>query len=325
MARAARVQSSDNVGGGVILGPGASSVRVNGFAVATDGDSIASHGNSPHSNAILVPGNGSLSVRAEGEYIQRAGDIASCGHPIIGGSPNVFVGKRGIPANPYILEHAQEVISEGGQMAPVDDSFRPFSLTLDEEAQEILTAFPPDSNTPGAPVTTDLDPPAPGPEDLPPNCDVIVEVDYNYQLSSNFQLRDLTIDCVFPHSVQGQAGYTVSGIICNLKALCLNVLEPLLVQYPGFRINSGFRKLTSGRSQHEKGMAVDIQWPSIPVADYLPRAQWVRDNISYDQLIMEHGNSIWLHISYNREAAQRRSVLTMVNQTYTPGLILYYS
>lgn len=326
MARVARVQSSDTVGGGIIIGPGAPSVRANGFAVAVDGDAVASHGSSPHSNAILVPGNGSLSVTAEGNRIHRAGDVASCAHPIVGGSPNVFVGKRGIPANPFVFEHAQDVIAEAGNVGPVDDSFKPFSFTLDDEAQEIISGYPPDSITPGAPLVEDLDTPAAPPTEFTPDCEIITDLNYNYLLSPNFQLRDLSIGALFPHAVQGQAGFTLSQIVCNLKALCLNVIEPLLSQYPaGLRINSGFRKMTSGRSQHEKGMAVDIQWVGIPVADYLPRAQWVRDNIAFDQLIMEHGNSIWLHISYDRTVAQRRNVLTMVNQTYQPGLRLYYS
>jgi hypothetical protein len=105
-------------------------------------------------------------------------------------------------------------------------------------------------------------------------------------------------------------------------------LEPLRAKYPGLRINSGFRK-GAGTSQHNKGMAVDIQWAGLSPAGYSPIAQWVTENLPVDQLIFEHGNSIWLHISYNRGLSKQRGQLLTYypkdTPQYKPGLTNYYA
>ena len=145
-------------------------------------------------------------------------------------------------------------------------------------------------------------------------------------ISQNFSIGSFTIHSLFRHSLKAQGGLSVSDIICNLKGLATNVLDPLINQYPNFRINSGFRTFTNGHSQHEKGMAADIQWSGITNREYLERAKWIAKNLIYDQLIFEHGNSIWIHISYNRTSSnQRKNVLTMKGGSYEPGLKLYYS
>ena len=75
--------------GGIISGPGSSSVKVNGATVSVLGDSVVNHGTSPHNAATMVAG--SSSVFAGGVSIVRSGDAASCGH-IATGSTNVLVG-----------------------------------------------------------------------------------------------------------------------------------------------------------------------------------------------------------------------------------------
>lgn len=73
--------------GGVITGPGESSVLVNGSPISLIGDSVASHGDSPHSSATIV--SGSSTVKAGGVGVVRVGDSASCGHTVSGGSSDV--------------------------------------------------------------------------------------------------------------------------------------------------------------------------------------------------------------------------------------------
>lgn len=80
----------DNAGGGLILGPGAPTVRVNGAAAATLGDLIAPHGAGPHAVAVII--GASLTVIGNSKRIARAGDLCSCGHTIAGGSPNTNAG-----------------------------------------------------------------------------------------------------------------------------------------------------------------------------------------------------------------------------------------
>jgi hypothetical protein len=150
--------------------------------------------------------------------------------------------------------------------------------------------------------------------------------DPNFQLSTNIKLVDLTTGTVFPHSLVAQHGLTELQLVCNLKALASNPLEAVCAKYgkpPKF--NSGFRT-GDGKSQHERGQACDIQWPGISHTEYLTRAQWIRDNVNFDQLILEHGNTLWIHVSWNKDSVQqRKSVITMFQGQYTQGLTLHYT
>lgn len=143
-------------------------------------------------------------------------------------------------------------------------------------------------------------------------------VDYDFQLSDNYKLRECSIDCIFPHTIKSSPAGEPEDLISSLSALAKNVLEPLRAKYPGFRINSGFRSYTKGKSQHEKGQAVDIQWPGLSYDEYWERALWVKENIPFDQFIYEHGNSVWFHLSW--ASGIRGSVLTMSRNKYSPGL-----
>ncbi len=148
---------------------------------------------------------------------------------------------------------------------------------------------------------------------------------YNTKLSRNFTLGQMSTGTVLSKSnIRDQVGLKSADIVCNLKAVAENILEPLRARYPGFTINSGFRH-GSGMSQHNKGQAVDLQWPSMTNRQMFEVAQWAARNLPVDQLIVEHGNKIWLHISYNRSASRQRGKLTtMINNRYTNGLTLHY-
>ena len=152
---------------------------------------------------------------------------------------------------------------------------------------------------------------------------------YETNLSPNYKVRSLSLDCFFAHKIKAQRGLSFEDIVCNLKALAVNILEPLKAQYPKIRVNSAFRGTPSlpgnAVSQHEKGQAVDIQIPDMASKDYLPVAEWCVKNLPFDQIIFEHGNTIWLHISYDRnKKKQRKEQKTMINGNFTDGLTLYY-
>jgi hypothetical protein len=151
---------------------------------------------------------------------------------------------------------------------------------------------------------------------------------YTDKLTPNYRIFDLTAGTVFPHKLKAQKGLSERDIICNLKNLAENVIEPLRAKYPTLRVNSAFRgkpSLSGGRtSQHEVGEAVDIQFPNFTKdEDYVPVAKWVAKNLPFDQMIFEHGKSIWLHISLKRGDKQRYQLLTMYKGEYTSGLRLY--
>ena len=118
------------------------------------------------------------------------------------------------------------------------------------------------------------------------------------------------------------------------KVLFENVVQPVRDHYGPTVINSGYRgpelnKAVGGSStsQHCKGQAVDIEIPGIANYDV---AVYIRDNLDFDQLILEFytpgiPNSGWVHVSYNNTGDQRKSTLTALKENgktvYKQGFI----
>jgi hypothetical protein len=106
----------------------------------------------------------------------------------------------------------------------------------------------------------------------------------------------------------------------NLILVCENILEPVRAQFKSpVRISSGYRSPQlnraiggSANSQHCWGMACDFEIPDLDNCDL---AQWVADNLTFDQLILEFHdhvegpNSGWVHASFNAEG-NRSEILT---------------
>ena len=258
-----------------------------------------------------------------------------------------------IPDDPYVSFHAATLLAEAGGNAPHDDpdsEVKDYGATTASQDRLNPPVFKTDPALGVANTTTfdgegtvtvqsEIKIPEKEPLELEGDakdrggvtvCGAFATnpVDYNQKLSASFTIRNLTIGAVFAHNIVAQNGLTVADIICNLKGVAENILEPLNRQFPGVRVNSGFRKGT-GTSQHNKGMAIDVQWPGIRPSEYTARALWVRQNLPFDQLIFEHGNSIWLHISYNRTTARQRNALLTYfppnSPQYKPGLTNHYA
>lgn len=118
------------------------------------------------------------------------------------------------------------------------------------------------------------------------------------------------------------------------KALFENIVQKVRDHFGPTVINSGYRGPAlneavggSSSSQHCKGQAVDIEVPGVANADV---AQWIVDNTEFDQVILEFytpgiPDSGWVHVSYNHEGEQRKSILTAMKENgktvYKPGLI----
>jgi hypothetical protein len=153
---------------------------------------------------------------------------------------------------------------------------------------------------------------------------------YDQQLSTNFKVRSFTVNAVFPYELTNYLSFTTNARFTAMAALATNVAEPLLAKFGALNINSGLRNKTSassGISQHIKGEAIDIQFPGWNYQRYWENAQWVKDNIPYDQFIFEHSSSTglaWYHLSYNRlgnrAATDPTKVMTMFRNHYDPGL-----
>lgn len=141
----------------------------------------------------------------------------------------------------------------------------------------------------------------------------------NEQFSPHFTLREFTRSQVAARL--GIDNVPPEWAIENMRALCVNVLEPVRDQVGPFTLSSGWRsrklnKALKGAddSQHMAGEAADFE--AIGVIN-LDLARWIRCNVKFDQLILEYhvegdDNSGWLHASWCSE--NRGEVLTAVRK-----------
>lgn len=166
----------------------------------------------------------------------------------------------------------------------------------------------------------------------PEKCPDGFELQDNYspalQLSTNFTLGAVSSGAAVTHSaVVEQHGLTKGQIVCNLRSLCRTSLETIKAQYPNMFVTSGFRtKSGSGAkvSQHELGEAADMQFKGVSKQDYYEIAKWIRDNVTFDQLILEYkttGSGMpWIHISCSQKG-NRKQILTMMNHKVVAGTL----
>lgn len=118
---------------------------------------------------------------------------------------------------------------------------------------------------------------------------------------------------VSKYPVRAQHGLTKTQIVENLKELVKNVLIPIKKVYPDVIVTSGFR-VGNSRSQHERGLALDLQFPAHRKSEYPEIARNISRLVDYDQLILEHqtrgtGNP-WIHISHIPNGNNRNELLT---------------
>ena len=136
-------------------------------------------------------------------------------------------------------------------------------------------------------------------------------------LSKRFTIGDLNKNGA--RKIINQKGLSMQDIACNLKMLCLNVLDIVKEMYPNMIITSGFRRPgdaanSATNSQHYLGEAVDIQLPGFSKSQYLDAAKSIQQAVPYDQIILEYSgtSTVWIHISY-KKTGNRKQVFTMHN------------
>lgn len=109
----------------------------------------------------------------------------------------------------------------------------------------------------------------------------------------------------------------------NLKTLALKVFEPVREHFGvPIHISSGYRIINLNQalngsitSQHCRGEAIDIDMKGDKVSN-AQIFQWIKDNLKYDQLIWEFGDSKnpnWVHVSYCKENRQQTLRAVKVN------------
>lgn len=149
-------------------------------------------------------------------------------------------------------------------------------------------------------------------------------------LSPNFSLRELTRSQTARR--RGIDNTPTEKHINALKAVCLHVLEPCRKHFGrSITPSSGYRSKelckaigSKVSSQHAKGQAVDFEVAGV---SNLELAKWIRDNLEFDQLILEFycpkkPNSGWVHVSYRADApyVNRKECLTYNGKRYKKGL-----
>jgi lysozyme len=153
---------------------------------------------------------------------------------------------------------------------------------------------------------------------LPQSCNLINSMDKftpDLQLSKRFTLGALTKNGT--RMPVNQQGLTAQEIVCNLKGLAENCLEPIIGLYPSMIITSGFRRPTdvaesSKTSQHYLGQAADIVIPGFSRQKHYEAIQAIQQLIPYDQLILEYSgaSTVWIHVSF-KYTANRQMAFTM--------------
>lgn len=149
------------------------------------------------------------------------------------------------------------------------------------------------------------------------------------KLSPNFSLNELTKSQT---AIRNHIDNTPTDEhIDALQALCKAILQPVRDHFGiPFTPSSGYRSAelceaigSNKRSQHAKGQAADFELAGI---DNYDLACWIRDNLTFDQLILEYyksgdPSSGWVHCSFKDKGNNRYECLTFSGKEYKKGLI----
>jgi len=145
------------------------------------------------------------------------------------------------------------------------------------------------------------------------------------QLSANFSLLELTKSQTATR--KGIDNTPSPEHQRNLKSLCTRILQPVRDHFNRVvSVSSGYRsealcqaigsKITS---QHAKGQAADFEIYGLSNGEL---AEWIRSNLSYDQLILEYWtpespNNGWIHCSHNSEGNRKEFLRAYKNEGKT--------
>lgn len=152
------------------------------------------------------------------------------------------------------------------------------------------------------------------------------------RLTTNFTLEELIVSPTAKRL--GLSNVPSAEHIANMKYVCEMILEPVRAHFgKPVKINSSYRaplvnKAVGGSttSQHSNGEAVDFE---IEGVSNKAVADWVADNLEFDQVILEFysardgANSGWVHASIKRRGGNRKQRLIATKSksggtVYTP-------
>ena len=143
------------------------------------------------------------------------------------------------------------------------------------------------------------------------------------RLSTNFTLAEFTKSQTATR--KGLDNTPGPEHLANATELFRNVVQRVRENFGVTVINSGYRGPAlneavggSSNSQHCTGEAVDIECPGTANETV---AQWIADNLEFDQLILEFAekgipDAGWVHVSYVSEG-NRKQILTALRDPAT--------
>jgi hypothetical protein len=321
-----RIGDSNNAGGVIIDADGNTTVFAN-EKLSSVNTSTVLYGPPTTSTA-----NGSNTVFAHGVNVNYTDNPDSDGNVRIGGSGDVFVGDdidQDIPSIAIVISlDEEEIFNPGGGAAGFSRAVADGTISTREasvpEPVPTGNANREPSKFTGTP-TADCD----GVEGQVTEAGSLPAIE-NISLSPRFTVKKLTRKpfIVFDNPLNpGPGDLPREEIVCNLKLLCINCLEPIYTQFPNAFVTNTWRPrgIGSPTSQHPRGQAADIQFRNSKKSDYFQIATIIKDLVPYDQLLLEYkttGTGLpWIHISFNK-AGNRKQVLTFLNnRTFAQGLV----
>lgn len=137
-------------------------------------------------------------------------------------------------------------------------------------------------------------------------------------LTPHFTLKELTESPTA--KAKGIDNTPTPEHLSNMKHVCEKILEPVRAYFKKpVQVNSSYRSPALNRaiggsstSQHVNGQAVDFEIPGISNKTV---ADWVSENLEFDQIILEFYkpeegvNSGWVHVSLKKEGGNRKQKL----------------
>jgi len=215
------------------------------------------------------------------------------------------------------------VITRGAQAAAhyeTPEEGDPAAYQAKQIADGTLDPADINSGTPKASASA----PANNATSAPQSCDVIFGMSKftaDLQLSDHFTLGALTANGT--RMPVDQVGLTAQQIVCNLKGLAENCLEPIIKLYPSMIITSGFRRpgdvaASSKTSQHYNGQAADIVIPGFNRQKMYDAIQAIQQIVPYDQLILEYSGAttVWIHCSFAYTGARKMAFTMRDHERY---------
>ncbi|TFH08280.1 MAG: hypothetical protein E4H14_06740 [Candidatus Thorarchaeota archaeon] len=317
------VRIGDPISCGDTMAQGSGNTFANGIPVSRKGiDLTAGHCYPPIPIIFASP-----NVFVNNIAVDRVRDpiaVHCCGNSChsgvaFNGSPNVFANDPGGPpasVTVVVEQYVQPGVNKlfASQVMADDPQTGPQLLEY-RRIQETAAGI-----TPQDPVFVEEAPPTTTkPAEVPADCSDIEahqgKFPGSFPLSTNFVLSQITTNTlVSNYPLRSNQGLTEKQLVCNLRILCVNVLEPMLAKYGStLTINSGFRYDSWG--QHGKGQAVDVSFKDLTKEkQWWDRAVDIKESFVYDQFIYEAERSVWYHLSYS-SAGNRRQTLTKARRS----------